>query len=180
MKVFMLNGYPGSGKDTFVEMCTELYPRKIMNIHTSTPVKQAMLAMGWNGEKTNDVRRVMSDLMAVSQSWKGPIRFVLGQLVGEPEIAFVHCREPHNIISYGNDIKKYYPGAEIKSVLVTRPQHMMDYPPMLSNSSDTGVMNHEYDHIIQNRGDLVMLKRWAQVFLMTMGGVKYELLQNCD
>lgn len=177
MKVFFINGYPGSGKDTFVEICTELYPNKIMNIHTSTPAKQAMFALGWNGDKTPEVRRVMADLMKVSEDWKGPIRFVLGQLVGEPEIAFVHCREGRNMISYAAEIKKAYPEATVEYIAVNRPGSAL---VSWNNPSDAEAMNFSYDHVIQNRGDLVMLRRWAKIFLVTMGEVKIELLQDSN
>ena len=49
-QVIIINGTGGSGKDTFVEYCSEF--AKVTNISSVDKVKEAAkILVGWNGEK---------------------------------------------------------------------------------------------------------------------------------
>ena len=167
MKVFVINGYPESGKDQFVEFCGEVEP--VCNIVTSTPAKKALELLGWDGEeKTPAVRKALYYLMRMSEElFDGIYRAVEDCLskiaVGEDMFAtdivvFIHSREPYNIYRY---VEVF--GA--KTVLVTRPGDKAT-----NNPSDENVTCWEYDYYIANDGTLYDLREKAVKFMEMIGG----------
>ena len=54
--IFIINGYPDSGKTLFAQYCKEIIREKIplATIQTTSvidPLKEIALELGWNGEK---------------------------------------------------------------------------------------------------------------------------------
>ena len=65
MRVVIVNGTGGSGKDTFVKLCCETkygVATKPKHISTVDKVKEVALTMGWTGEKTEKDRIFLSNL----------------------------------------------------------------------------------------------------------------------
>ena len=59
-KVIIINGTGGSGKDTFVEFCSEF--KNVMNISSVDKVKEAAsILVGWNGEKDEKSMKLLVD-----------------------------------------------------------------------------------------------------------------------
>ena len=79
--VFIINGYPGSGKDTFVEKISKVgndtnfcnshffkcLQKGFGTINTSTidPIKNVAKNLGWKGEKTPEARKFLSEMKRI-------------------------------------------------------------------------------------------------------------------
>ena len=63
MKVIIINGKAEVGKDTLVTMCKDLLgANRILNISTVDFVKEVANFCGWDGTKTPENRKFLSDL----------------------------------------------------------------------------------------------------------------------
>ena len=163
MKVFVINGYPGSGKDEFVRLCAQHSKIPVVNYVTSTPAKLALHLLGWRGEeKTPEVRKALADLMELSETlFNGVIAATEAKLIramedyGDNCIVFIHCREPRNI-----DYYREKHGAV--TVFINRNDTKQK---RFSNESDANVENYEYDIVIQNNKSLKILEQKAIDFV---------------
>ncbi len=158
LRIFVINGYPQSGKDTFAQFCSEVHPNT-HQLWTSTPVKDAFTLLGWKGEKTPEVRKGMSDMMDLSERlFDGPFQYIKKELekiqTAQPNaLVFIHSREPHNI-------KRYEEAYDAESILVMREKQQE-----LSNHADREVYLYKYDYIIDNHGSLAELREKAHAFV---------------
>lgn len=162
--IYVINGYPESGKDTFVRFIQEAAGKEymVLNLLTSTPAKEALKLLGWDGvTKTSVVRDTLSELIDLSTNlWDGPYRYIehnIDALRGltQDAIVFIHCREPHNIKRYVDDM-----GA--RTILINRPAVNVYH----GNHADNDIMKYEkYDFTIQNNGTLEEFKEQAEIFL---------------
>lgn len=153
--VIIINGYPGSGKDQFVEYCKEF--ANVENVLTSTPAKMALRTLGWNGVKTEEARDMLAKLMVMSyEMFNGPVNYVLDKIEkSEADYIFVHVREPENIDLFKLHIPK------VKTLILLRDSQKVAY----SNPSDSNVENYTYDYRILNNGSLVDLRNYAEAFI---------------
>lgn len=166
MKYFIVNGYPRSGKDTFVNFCLEELGAFGKLISTVDFVKKIAYKCGWNGEKTPENRKFLSDLKDLLTQWADvPYRKTLQEIefsrfdlnyydVENYGVVFIMSREPDEISRFEKEI-----GA--KSVLVKRNSVESNNQ---SNHADLNVLNHEYNYIIDNSGTLDELKTKAKEF----------------
>lgn len=160
MKVVIINGVAGSGKDTFVRFCRQLMGEAaVMELSTVSTVKSAMMVMGWDGEKSDAARRMMSDIKdAWSRYNDGPFSYVVDAVSQWSSSAiaavFVHVREPEEI----EKLERYF-GQGCITVLVCR-----DGIPVPDNHADQGVAHFPYQVTIYNDGDLASLRRQAHQF----------------
>lgn len=172
MKIVVVNGYPLSGKDTFVGFCMHnlntLCKGMGHNISTIDLIKGIARDLGWDGLKTNKDRKFLSDLKKLLKEWNDvPYRFVCKKInerynmdikqLGIPEnkiVFFVHTREPEEIERF----KKDY-GAV--TLLVKKDNIDQEF----SNDSDKNVNNYEYDFVIENNDTLEELEQKAIEFL---------------
>lgn len=72
MKVFVINGYPRSGKDTFVTYCKNLLKGKNIpayDFSTITPIKLAARQFGWSGQKDPASRKMLADIRKALTEW---------------------------------------------------------------------------------------------------------------
>ena len=164
MKIIIINGYPESGKDTFVDFCREECIKhghySFHELHTSDPVKDAFRVLGWNGgTKLPSTRKAMADMMEMSNSlYDTSFKYIQRSLIqlgaiDTEFIVFVHCREAHNIARY-------------KSVFdATTLLVKIDRPHDLSNDSDRNVEKHIYDSVVFNKDGLKELREKAIKFI---------------
>jgi hypothetical protein len=163
VKIFAINGYPGSGKDEFVRLCAQHSKIPVVNYVTSTPAKLALHVLGWRGEeKTPEIRKALADLMELSEAlFNGVIAATEAKLIramedyGDNCIVFIHCREPRNI-----DYYREKHGAV--TVFINRNDTKQK---RFSNESDANVENYEYDIVIQNNKSLKILEQKAIDFV---------------
>lgn len=169
VKVVVINGNGGVGKDKFIELCQELYCNSKYNISinqisTVDYVKYVATICGWSGSKTSKDRKLLSDLKDLMEEWDNIPNKKVEEYIehlsdyDEPQILFIHAREPHNILYYKS---KY----NAITILVTNPR----VEQVTSNHADMGVYDFAYDYIIDNSGDLEQLKESAKTFMYLNG-----------
>ena len=167
MKLIVINGSGGSGKDTLVQMCQLIRPHKIYNISMIDAVKQQAESFGWNKDKDEKGRRFLSDLKDAWERYNdGPydlIKYRI-ELIKKKElikysntddiIVFVHAREP-------NDIERLVKDFNAFTLLIRRPSIEHTY----GNHADDDVENWGYDMIYENIGDLEDMEVEAHMIL---------------
>lgn len=98
--IYIVNGYPQSGKDTFVKYCKELI---IGNVHSKSSidrVKQIADICGWDGVKNDISRKMLSDMKSLlikyfNMPFIELIKFV--DLMEDDDVLFYMVREPDEI-----------------------------------------------------------------------------------
>lgn len=168
MKVVIVNGKPGAGKTTFETMCLGLGKAKCYICSSIDYIKDIARTCGWDGEKSPENRKFLSDLKDLLTTWNDiPMKKIHERIeyiqaafsdnedLLDDVIIFVDVREPNEI----QRIKDYYGAA---TLLVTRDE--ADRIPS-NNHADNDVYNFEYDIIIENNGSLDDLYKSAETVL---------------
>ena len=171
MKVVIINGIGGSGKDTFVEMCQEILQKACcLNISTVDFVKEVAEYCGWDGTKTPENRKFLSDLKKVLTEWNEvPLKKICQEVrawqsiwIGSGNyhkaVVFIHCREPKEIDKLRKEFQNYDP-----VTLLIRREAAESVEQI--NDSDNSVLNYSYDYTIYNDSTLSWLKNEAEIFL---------------
>lgn len=117
-------------------------------------VKEIAIKCGWNGVKTPENRKFLSDLKDLLTKWDDiPYKKILEEVKilnnwasynYHDWILFVDCREPE-------EIQKLKERLNATTVIVRR---LGDEVNETSNHADANVFNYEYDYTIKNYGDL--------------------------
>lgn len=157
-KIIVINGMATSGKSTFVSLCHEIN-QKVIETSTIDFIKQVALYAGWNGEKDDLGRRLLSDIKDALEKYNDIPNKRIDEFINKrpDNIIFVNAREPHNVQYYKN---KY----NAISLLITNP----NTPNINTNHADKNVFEYNYDYIIVNDGTLADLKNKAKKFLKTL------------
>ena len=171
MKVYIINGVPMSGKSQFCDFCIEYLNKRGAygtSISTVSLIKAIASTVGWDGIKSPEDRKFLSDLKKLLTDWNDvPYKSTADAImqdytklrnfgVSEDKILFfVHCREPE-------EIEKFVERLGAKTILVRREEVE---ELQQSNDSDEFVFNYEYDYIIDNSGDLDDLYNKAMKFI---------------
>lgn len=147
--IVVINGVSGSGKDEFIKTVTNLGIVTVINRSTIDPIKEAMIQLGWNGDRTPEDRQMMVD---IKKLWIKRDQFACTNYVEkiyneykelyDKVIIFVHCREPEEI----RKIVRRIPDA--KTLLVEG--RGIAY----NNGADNMVRDYIYDYYVDNSGDL--------------------------
>lgn len=166
MRIFIVNGAGGSGKTTFERMVAIIAKEKRHTVcidSTINYVKSIAKTLGWDGGKTTNDRRFLSDLKDALTRWKDipytKIRESIetARLNGVNAI-FIDCREPEEIKRFVNDY-------DAITILVQRGEVIT-----FGNHADDNVRNYQYDIVIDNSRGLDELKQEAVVFVETWLG----------
>lgn len=154
MKVIIINGRGGAGKDAFIDMCGK--HAKVASYSSVELIKEAAAVLGWNGKKDLVDRKFLSDLKDLSSKYNdGPMTYLRKCYHGTPsctDILFMHVREPE-------DIKKCVKEFNASTLIVRRPGDST-----YGNHADDNVENFVYDYSIENNGTLKDLDKKAMVF----------------
>ena len=172
MEIIVVNGYPESGKDTFVNFCRDIVGEAYCkNISTVDFVKYIATKCGWDGTKTAKNRKFLSDMKDLLSNWndvpfqkvKKEIELFKNELesygVDKYGIIFIHCREPEEIERFEKEL-----GA--KSVFIDREESKKEQ----SNHADSKVENHSYTYKIDNNDDFEHLRKGAETFIKILQG----------
>lgn len=158
-KIFIINGVGGSGKDTFVDFIINNCKKYIINVTSSDEIKRVAKILGWNCKKDEKGRKFLSELMQLVRDYNDGIFNYWCEFIGnnsnKNNILFLHVREPNEIIKY---VKKF----NCKTILVERQNIKVP-----DNISDKGVMDYNYDIIIENSLGLKNLEELAIKFIKT-------------
>ena len=174
MKIYMLNGKAGSGKTTFFKLIKEKCRNYVYNYSTVDLVKKVAYGCGWNGSKTPENRKFLSDLKDLLIEWDDvPYKDCLKEIKRITSLAdiydmehddwaiFIDCREP-------KEIQKFVDRLGAKTIFIDRKIEGYN----ASNHADANVENFEYDIVINNNGTLEDLATAAMNFIKTEG-IKY-------
>lgn len=163
MNIYIINGFPQSGKDTFVRYCTRQFSsnskEKIFSLSTVDPIKQMLFLYGWDNVKTPSIRKVISETKKLLVE-EGIIdeyisKFIEDYAYKTDGILFIFSREPEEIQRF----KEKY-GA--KTIFIKR--NNINFVN-LSNDSDKNVENFNYDFYIDNNGSYEDLNNQVKIFL---------------
>jgi hypothetical protein len=133
-------------------------------------VKKVAEYCGWDGTKTPENRKFLSDLKDVLTQWDDiPLKKVCQEIrtwqnlwIASDEydkaVVFVHCREPKEIKKLCKELSTYNP-----TTLLIRRTAAESVEQI--NHADNEVLNYEYDYVIPNNGSLSELRARAEIFL---------------
>lgn len=164
VKVIVINGAGTSGKDTFIdlftEVCKEDYGRySVYRFSSVDEVKHFATLIGWDGVKDDKGRRFLSDLKdAMTLYNDAPFNYMKRKIdeVSSMEnnaFVFFHVREP-------NEIKKVVDRLGAITLLIERPMVKSD---SFTNHADKDVNDYQYDYYAINGGTLTDLKYQALI-----------------
>ena len=166
LAVFFLNGFPRSGKDSFVRALNTVASEKNIRVaqaSTVDRVKDALRVLGWNGSSKNEAdRALMCDVKnAWTRHYDGSFKYVEGLLkdldsLPEEIILTVDSREPQELArfkeAFGGPLRdeRQSTGADwgfnARVILVDRG----DRSEQFDNDADRNVLQFEYDFIVHN------------------------------
>lgn len=172
MKIFVINGRPRSGKDTFVRFCQN-HMYWCFNISTVDFVKEIAAQCGWDGTKTPENRKFLSDLKDLLTEWNDvPFKKIEHEIKmfkcemeaygfnpKEEGVVFIHCREPKEIARICKEMNA-------ESLLITRDEVETEKQ---SNHADADIYNYNYDYTICNDDTLEEFEQAAIRFLTAIG-----------
>lgn len=144
--VIIINGKGGVGKDTVCDITAKHY--NVQNVSAITPIKNIAKLGGWNGEKDEKARKLLSDLKRIFIEYNDlPSTYLLDEFNkfmndDEAEILFMHIREGSEI----DKIKKLI-ACPCVTLLIERPSITSI---IFGNASDDEVTNYIYDYIYMN------------------------------
>lgn len=175
MRVFVVNGRPASGKTLFEANC-KAHLRWCGIFSTIDWVKDIARDCGWDGRKTPESRKFLSDLKDLLTRFNNsPFEQVCHKIEeyeaealsydysADEVVVFVDCREPQEIAKL---VERY--GA--KTILIRRRAVAENE---VSNHADANVENYDYDYIIDNNGSFEEYKQQAIDFLKSQGLTKF-------
>ena len=170
MKVVIINGKGGCGKDTFVAMCKDILGEShVKNISTVDFVKEIATKCGWDGTKTPENRKFLSDLKDLLTEWGDiPLKKVVEDVqiyfaflkdydMQDMGLVFIHCREPKEIEKL---VRQF--GEDASTLLIRRSE--AEAVEQI-NHADNDVLNYAYDYTIYNDSTLSWLRAEAEIFL---------------
>ena len=154
--VCIINGYPRSGKDTFCEFVASQY--KAITWSTVDTPKKVLKTLGWDGNKTPEVRKALSDLKDMyTKLFDGPFneaKYFIKNNLHNYAFCFIMCREPNEI----SKIKKWCKTNNIDCYTIFVERDNID-KNNLTNHADKNVSKYTYDIYISNISTLEDFKR---------------------
>lgn len=157
-KAVIINGAPTSGKDTLCDICKD-YANCIV-ISTIDKVREAYMLLGWDGEKSPEHRKALSDIKDIgTANLDHPFTYIK-QVVSDfnqsndNEILFIHSREPE-------EIKRFVENFGCITLLVKNSNVKI----AANNHADAEVENYNYDYTVDNSGTLIDLRFKAMKFV---------------
>lgn len=159
MKVILINGSGGSGKDTVVELVTTYLRDKYLVKNTSTidEVKNLARLMGWVGEKDEKGRQFLADLKDAWTKYNNGANVKIYKdilewngyedLFPKEIILFVHVREPESIQWFLDMVSAHK--IKICSLIVKR-ENITEF----FNDADQNVTKFDYNITLINQGTL--------------------------
>lgn len=176
MKIIIINGAGGAGKDSFVESAIRYAEKEgnlfIRNLSCVTLVKAMAYDLGWNGKKDEKGRRFLSDIKDALERYNdAPFQDVLQHIINflsrkeaDPDhtIIFIHVREP-------KDIARWVKETDAKTLLIRRAGI-----ETFNNHADQNVYDYDYDFTYVNDGSLDKLEQDAIDFIKWIDAKSWE------
>ena len=146
--IFIVNGKPRAGKDTFAQILNEYMD--VYKYSSVTKVKEIAKQCGWTGAKEERDRKFLHELKMLTSAYSDMSyndvieeidKFKKGEL--DADIFVVDVREPEEIDRLVKATKAFTIFIENNRV-----------PSITSNAADANVENYKYDFVIKNNGTL--------------------------
>lgn len=146
--IFIVNGKPRAGKDTFAQILNEYMD--VYKYSSVTKVKEIAKQCGWTGAKEERDRKFLHELKMLTSAYSDMSyndvieeidKFKKGEL--DADIFIVDVREPE-------DIDRLVKATKAFTIFIENNR----VPSITSNAADANVENYRYDFIIQNNGTL--------------------------
>lgn len=166
MSVIVINGIATAGKDTFMDLMEESFPSLVIKRISAIDLqKKAFCTLGWNGEKSEEFRKYLSDMKLYSDkhfdtSYKYITDNISKYFIDKKEcdILFVCVRDADTIkrcVDFCRDNN-----VSCIKLLIERSNIIK----ITSNDGDRDVYNTNYDITIDNSGTLDELKEKIKAF----------------
>lgn len=166
VRVLLLNGVAGSGKDSVLDILGVCERTNIIRVSSIDSVKKIATTCGWPGTKTDKDRKFLSCLKNLLTKFneypqRETIEEVAKQLlkITPTHRTFVGiCAREHRDLDY---FKEYYStrGFPVTTILVTRKDVEENIP---DNSADQGVFGYPYDLTLSNNSTLSSFRRTVE------------------
>jgi hypothetical protein len=173
--VFLLNGAPTAGKDTFCEMVIKhgkSHRLTVKTISSVDDVKRLATEMGWSGAKEDKDRDFLAELKYLWKRYNnGPLRDMLAKCKKlDYDILFVHIRETDEIDELKNLLNAAIHEVSLDRIYCWSMYLDRNVTSVTSNAADAQAMTSEgydYDIILDNNGTLEDLEHAAIAFLQS-------------
>lgn len=146
--VFIVNGKPRAGKDTFAEILNRYMV--VYKYSAVTKVKEIAKQCGWTGAKEEKDRKFLHELKMLTSAYSDlPYQDVLDKIEkyrsGEilADVFVVDVREPE-------EIDRLRKATDAITIYIENE----NVPAITSNDADANVANYEYDFTIFNNGTI--------------------------
>lgn len=172
--VIIVNGYPRSGKDSFIRFCNNCLNERGFATGSCSSIdivkKIAIQLFDWDGKKTPKSRKFLSDLKDIlTRAGNIPLRYIIHQFIKfykiknignlDKKFFFVQMREPKEIEKTVNYFTRE--GIKVITVFVNKGY---EKNKKYSNHADAEVENYFYNFYIENQSSLEDLERLAWQF----------------
>lgn len=167
--LFIINGKPTSGKDTFVwqfgQIASEAgFYNEVENVSSIDEVIVAAKALGYTGKKTPEERNLLSALKDASTAFNdGPFKYVVKQrLTSRKKFMFAHLREPAEIEKLYRRFEEDY-NVKCIRIMIDR-----DIEVTASNHADNNTTSAKYDVVVDNNGTLKQFYKNTKTFFESL------------
>lgn len=159
--LIVVNGFAGSGKDTFCGYCEDYLYKKDKTTwikHSSDFAKTVLFSMDWDGEKTPETRKLLADLVAFGERTGSNLKNLFRSVdkKGKLDVIFYHERNPREI----QKIVDYYrcnQDITVLTVFVNRKVNEIE-------EDRWNIRNFGYDVTIMNDETLEELEKCSKYF----------------
>lgn len=157
--VFIVNGKPRAGKDTFAEILNRYMV--VYKYSAVTKVKEIAKQCGWTGAKEERDRKFLHELKMLTSDYSDlPYQDVLDKIEkyrsGEilADVFVVDVREPE-------EIDRLRKATDAITIYIENE----NVPAITSNEADANVANYEYDFTIFNNGTIEEFEDNIMIFM---------------
>ena len=157
--VFVVNGKPRAGKDTFAMILNRYMD--VYKYSAVTKVKEIATLCGWDGQKEERDRKFLHELKMLTSEYSDMShqdvvneieKYRNGEI--EADVFVVDVREPE-------DIKRLVEEVGAITVFIEND----NVPAITSNAADANVENFEYDFVIPNNGTMKEFEDEIKIFM---------------
>ena len=157
--VFVVNGKPRAGKDTFAIILNRYID--VYKYSAVTKVKEIATLCGWDGQKEERDRKFLHELKMLTSEYSDMShqdvvneinKYRNGEI--EADVFVVDVREPE-------DIKRLVEEVGAITVFIEND----NVPAITSNAADANVENFEYDFVIPNNGTMKEFEDEIKLFM---------------
>lgn len=185
MKIIMVAGKAGSGKDTFCKLAMDLYGDKIWRFAFADELKEIAQDMGWDGEKDNRGRQLLIDIGTDGRKYNKNLWVdkVADQIIDVMELGYKIDYAVITDFRYENEYNHMAYLFDKEDIITARIDR--DFSSSLTtdqqaDESETGLLMFPFDYIIENEGDMDYFRQGIQLMFDELNkGESDRRIINC-